>query len=500
MSRTRPRAGVLKPGDTCWRIEPAQRAAFMVDNEAYYTALYDALARAQRSIWILGWAFDPRTRLAPDGYEGPDDPDEIGQILLRLTRAKPDLDVRILIWRSALSINGGHPFLERRARKLFEGTGVDYREDGETPLGACHHQKLVVIDEQIAFCGGGDITANRWDTAGHVDGDPRRILPHRLRHAPRHEVMMLVQGDVAATLGELFCERWRRATGEPLKGVRDGGDRWPLTLSPQLAQSEVAVVRTEPLYKGRAGVDEIRRLALASIATAKSAIYLENQYLTSKPVTQALIARLGERAGPEVVVVLPGRAPSWFDRITMDHARVPLLRRLLEADRYGRFRAFAPRTASGAPIIVHSKVSIFDDDIVRVGSANLNNRSEGFDTECELAIEASDPRSRREIAQLRDRLLAHFLGVTETEFIRARVQTGGLIGAIDRLNSQQRLTPIAPRTVSWWDAFVSRHRLGDPAAPAESWRLFKDGLAGRRGSGEDQHRLDPAQSAVRKAS
>lgn len=491
---------LLRLGETCWRIEDAQRLAFLIDNQAYYAALYDALTRARRSIWILGWAFDPRTRLAPDGREGPDDPDEIGQILLRLTRANPHLDVRVLIWRSALSINGGHPFLEHRARKLFAGSGIHYREDGETPFGACHHQKLVLVDGEVAFCGGGDITANRWDTDGHVDGDPRRILPHRSRHAPRHEVMMLVQGDAAAALSELFGERWRRATGEALKGSRSTSEIWPQMVSSDLTRSKVAIVRTEPPLKGRAGVNEVRRLALASIAAATSTIYLENQYLTSKSVTRALIERLREPAGPEVILILPGRAPSWFDRITMDHARVPLLRRLFEADRYGRFRAFAPMTASGAPIIVHSKVSIFDDVIARIGSANLNSRSEGFDTECELAIHASDQPSRRQIARLCDRLLAHFLGVAEAEFAQARAQGGGLIGAIERLNGQQRLAPIAPRSVGWWDAFVSRHRLGDPAAPEESWRLFKDRLDGRLEADDDRPRLDPAQGASREAS
>jgi len=78
----------------------------------------------------------------------------------------------------------------------------------------------------------------------------------------------------------------------------------------------------------------------------------------------------------------------------LDYARNPLIRRLRAADLFGRFHALSPKTSAGAPILVHSKVGVFDDRIVRVGSANLNNRSEGFDTECDLAIEVDTDADR----------------------------------------------------------------------------------------------------------
>jgi len=78
---------VLRPGETCWRIARANRAAFLVDTEAYFTAVFDALQQARRSVLLLGWGFDPRTRLFPDGYDGPDDPDEVGRILVELARS-----------------------------------------------------------------------------------------------------------------------------------------------------------------------------------------------------------------------------------------------------------------------------------------------------------------------------------------------------------------------------------------------------------------------------
>ena len=96
---------VLEPGVTCWRTARADRAAFLIDTEAYFTAAFAAMQKARRSILLLGWGFDPRTRLFPDGFDGPDDPDEVGHILLRLAEARPDLEIKLLIWKSALPIS-----------------------------------------------------------------------------------------------------------------------------------------------------------------------------------------------------------------------------------------------------------------------------------------------------------------------------------------------------------------------------------------------------------
>src|ERR1700759_3010513 len=108
---------LLIPGETCWRAARADRAASLLDNKAYFTAFFEALQKARRSILLLGWGFDPRTRLFPDGYDGPDDPDEVGRILIELARARPELDIRLLIWRSAFAIAAQQEFFPHRARE-----------------------------------------------------------------------------------------------------------------------------------------------------------------------------------------------------------------------------------------------------------------------------------------------------------------------------------------------------------------------------------------------
>jgi phosphatidylserine/phosphatidylglycerophosphate/cardiolipin synthase-like enzyme len=233
----------------------------------------------------------------------------------------------------------------------------------------------------------------------------------------------------------------------------------------------VAIARTEPAWKDRPLVSEIRKLTLECIAQAKDTIYLENQYFTSPVVTEALAARLSEPEGPQVVLISTGRSPSWFDQLTMDRARGAMIWRLRSADVFGRFRALWPATSGGETVIVHSKVSVIDDHIARIGSANLNNRSGGFDTECELAVVCDDEESRLAITAFRDRLVGHFMGCTGDAVAKAREDHGGLVGAIDALNRERgRLNVIEPPGTSPLGEFITRNHLGDPQDTQDSWR------------------------------
>jgi len=465
---------ILTPGETCWRREHAHRAAFLIDNEAYFNALAEILPNARRSIYLLGWGFDPRTRLAPDGFDGPDDPDEIGRILVELSRRRPDLDIRLLIWKSALPISASQNFFPHRAKRWFRGTTVQLRLDESVPFGACHHQKVLVVDDAVAICGGGDICVDRWDTPSHLDDDRRRIMPDQECHAPRHEVMMMVDGEAASAMGDLFRMRWRRSADEVVPKAAPGpGDPWPSRVPAHLLDMDVAIARTEPAWKREAMTDEIRRLTLASIAEARDVIYLENQYFTSPIYAEALAGRLTEPDGPEVVLISTGKSPSWFDQLTMDRARTNMLWRLQAADIFGRFHAYYPVTASGEYVIVHSKVTVVDDRIVRVGSANLNNRSGGFDTECELAVDAQGETSRRNVAAFRDRLVGHFMGYTGEAVAKARRERGGLGAAIETLNREGRLQRLGPRPMTTPGKIIAAFHIGDPADVADSWRIFR---------------------------
>jgi phosphatidylserine/phosphatidylglycerophosphate/cardiolipin synthase-like enzyme len=413
----------------------------------------------------------------------------VGDFLKDLALGRPGLDVRVLIWKSALPIAASQHFFPHRARACFKNTPVTFRLDAAVPLGACHHQKVLVIDDRVAFCGGGDITTDRWDTPEHLDDDQRRRMPVGGIHDPRHEVMMCVEGEAAQALGELFRRRWRRATGAALpentapQNIAGAGgphpSPWPDGLSSQFTGVTVGIARTEPAWRRYPEVRESEALHLASIAAAKRYIYLENQYVASPVVGDALAARLEEEDGPEVVVVSTEHSPSWFDRMTMDKTRSALLKRLQAADKWGRFHAFCPETKAGKTIIVHCKATVIDDVLLRVGSTNLNMRSAGFDSECDLAIEAepgpAGAATRAAIAAHRTRTLAHFLGRTPVEVEAAITSTGSLAAAVEALDTgpQRRLRRLGPVRIGPLARLIATFHLGDPTAPTDSWRPWR---------------------------
>lgn len=461
----------LAPGENCWRVETAGRFAVLMENAAYFEALRSALEKAQRSVVMLGWQFDPRTRLDPE-TEPSDHQAEIGHQLRMLVKARPDVDVRLLIWKSPLVIAASQGFFPHRAQSWFRKRMVEFRLDRAGPPGACHHQKVVIIDDAVAFCGGGDIGTDRWDSVEHLDGDPRRCQPSGLIPSPRHEVMCVMDGPAARALGDLARERWFRATSERVFAVEVDNDPWPDGVEPDLLDTPVGIARTEPAWGGRAEVRENERLHLDAIGRARRLIYLENQYFTSPKIAEALAKRLSEPDSPEVVLVSTGGSPSWFDQMTMDTARSEVLFRLEQADRNNRFFAFAPHTTGGERIIVHAKVSIYDDEVLRIGSTNLNNRSFGFDTECDVAAAPTSEVGRAAIQRFRHRTIGHWIGESAGEFAAAEALVGSVGEAIQRFDTgrMQMLGATPPSSV---ERFIAEFQLGDPTSPADAFRPWK---------------------------
>ncbi len=429
-------ASLFEPGRTCWRVERAGRIGISIDAENYFAVAKAAMRRARRSIMLTAWDLDPRMRFSPHERQ-PKRPDRLGHFLNWLAPTRPHLEIRVLKWDYAELFDlkrGQNPLAIRR---LFTHPRLDYRLDSDHPAGACHHQKLLIVDDALAFCGGIDLTANRWDTRAHRRDEPHRRQPDGARYEPFHDVMMAVDGDAARALGDLFRERWRRATGQTVPPLPPGYDPWPTELSVLLRDHPVAVARTDPEWGGRTEAREVEALYLEAIAGAKRTIYLESQYFAAQGVAEALHRRLCEPDGPEVVVINPIRSNSWLENQVMVSARNRLARQLKDCDQFGRFRLYAPVTDQ-AHITVHAKVMVIDDRVLRIGSANLNNRSMGLDTECDLAIEAQ-PGSPREaevkatVTAVRDDLLSEHLGTTPEVLGREVARTGSLIGAIESL-------------------------------------------------------------------
>ena len=169
-------------------------------------------------------------------------------------------------------------------------------------------------------------------------------------------------------------------------------------------------------------------------------IYIEAQYLSAHSVGNLLAGTLALSDGPEIVVILTCSSHGFVEHALMGRNRDRLLRKLRKADRHGRLRVFYPVVPKGeayGEVLVHSKLMIVDDRFLRIGSANLNNRSIGLDTECDLALEASREEERCAIRAFRERLLAEHLGVSRAEVAAAATREGSLVGVIDRLNRSE---------------------------------------------------------------
>ena len=477
-------AGLLVPGRNCWRIDRANRLAFLIDGAAYFGALRKAIAKAKRSVFIVGWDIDSRIRLVPHGANDGF-PEELGDFLNEVVKRRRHLRMYVLSWDFAMVFA-----LDREWMPLYKldwrtHRRLSFRLDDKHPPTASHHQKIVVVDDAVAFVGGLDLTHCRWDTPEHGCDNAGRCDPEGKPYRPYHDVQAIVDAGPARALGELARDRWRRATGRnprPLDETPDN-DPWPDGLAPDITDVDVAVARTDPGYVTGQPIEEIRHLYVEAIGAAKRSMYLENQYFSSSVVGAALAARLRSEDSPDILVVSRRSEEGWLEERTMGVLRSRLHKQLQAADaggHYGLYYPHVPGLEMPNVLNVHSKVLIVDDELASVGSANFSNRSMGFDTECNIAIEAhGDERIRSVIAGLRNRLLGEHLG-TEPETVAAETARHGgslmkVVAALGR-PGQRTLEPINPEVADEIDALVPASAVVDPERPMDPDELVKDFL------------------------
>jgi phospholipase D1/2 len=426
---------ILQPGRNVWRIEPAGRAAVLIDGAAFFDAVRRAFLRAERRIFIAGWDIDSRTRLvgedncADDGFSPV-----LAEFLSELVECRPALEVYLLLWDFSAVYAVERELFPRLSLQWRTPTRVTLCMDGAVPFGSSQHQKLIVVDDALAFSGGLDLTVRRWDCSDHTLDNAGRVDQSGESYPPFHDVQMMVDGSAARALAELVRRRWCNAYGtEP--PIEPWGDPWPPEIRPHFEKADIGIARTQPEFGDQEQVKEVEALFLDSIDRAERSIYIENQFLTSMPVAERLARRLRERPALEVLIVAPKTYESWVVSRTLGAERARFYH-TLEAAGGGRVRLVFPSVHQGdatADTMVHSKVMVVDDDFLRVGSANLNNRSMGADTECDLAIEARNEGERRAIVDIRNRLIGDHCGVS-TDAVAREMKSGSLIGAADRLS------------------------------------------------------------------
>lgn len=475
----RPAPHVIEPGRNCWRTAAADRVAVLIDGARYFRVLRTVAAQAQQSIFVIGWDIDSRIELTPEVTHEDGLPRRLGDFFDALAQARHGLQIYLLDWDFTMLYATEREFLPLYNLGWRTHERVHFCLDGRHPAGASHHQKVVVVDDAIAFVGGIDLAKARWDTPEHAAEDSRRRTPDGEPYAPFHDVQMMVDGAAAAAVGELVRRRWQRATGKTVAPTSIDAPRagWPADVEPDFVAVDVAIARTEPGYDGAEAVHEIKALYLDSIAAAQRSIYLENQYFTAPVITDAIAARLDEPDGPEVVIVSRRSGSGWLEDTTMSVLRARMLGRLAAADRHDHLRVYYPHQAgldADDCIALHSKLAVIDDRFLRIGSANLNNRSMGLDSECDLALAVTEAAGRNAVTAVRDRLIAEHLGVTAERFAQTVTEQGSLIAAIECLSGLSRtLIALRDEVDAVLDEWVPEAAVIDPEHPIDIERLVE---------------------------
>src|SRR5829696_5468714 len=180
---------LLVPGRNCWRIERARKVSFLIDGAAYFTAVRAAIAKARRSVFILGWDIDSRIRLVPDGVNDGF-PEELGDFLNEVVKRRRDLRMYVLSWDFAMVFAMDREWLPMYKLDWRTHRRLNFLLDDKHPVGASHHQKVVVVDDAVAFVGGLDLTHSRWDTSKHECRSAWRVNPDGKPYRPYHDVQV----------------------------------------------------------------------------------------------------------------------------------------------------------------------------------------------------------------------------------------------------------------------------------------------------------------------
>jgi phosphatidylserine/phosphatidylglycerophosphate/cardiolipin synthase-like enzyme len=289
---------------------------------------------------------------------------------------------------------------------------------------------------------------------------------------------MVMEGDVARALGDYGRERWAQAGGEPMEPCPPCDvSPWPEALRAEFNDVEVGLSRTRAAYNDIPEAREIEALFIEQIARSKCLIYAESQYFASRAVAEAMALRLSRPDPPEIVVINPETADGWLEQTAMDGARIRLLQAIRDRDHARRFSIWCPYGSKGTPIYVHSKMMIVDDEIIRVGSANFNNRSMGLDSEFDVFIDAAragNESAGPAIARLRVAMLAEHTGQTPEIIADLLEKNRSMAGMLDALPKGGKcLRRFEPRELTEAEEAIADAEALDPERPEEMLPFYK---------------------------
>ncbi len=359
----------------------------LIDGDAALPAIHEALLEARSRISIAGWHLDPDFGLTRDA--------EARRLSDLLDELAERVEVRVLLWAGAPApvFTPDRREVRRVRERLTERGRVRCALDAHERPMHCHHEKLVIVDDEIAFVGGIDLTAlagDRYDSSAH---------PVRSRLG-WHDASTRLRGPAVDDVVDHFAARWHEAEGEAI----ERSER-----SPAAGGTTVQVVRTVPekVYEFMPEGDfRILEAYTRALRSAKRLVYLESQFLWSAQITGILAEKLREPPtdGFRVVVLLPAKPNNGADST---RGQLGVLARADDGN--GRFLATTISSRTGelsGPLYVHAKIGIVDDNWMTLGSANLNDHSLFNDTEMNVVCCQEDL-----VCKTRERLWAEHLEV-----------------------------------------------------------------------------------------
>jgi phospholipase D1/2 len=471
----------LEEGRNCWRIEKATYAAMITGVGNYYRCLHNSICKAKHSVFIVGWDMDSRIALVRGDDATDDCPSTLYDLIVSKARENPDLQIYLNKWDHSIVFSADREFMPAVRWRKAECPNIHFRFDSVVPIHGSHHQKLIVVDDEVAYCGGIDIGLYRWDTRDHSPFHRHRIDPASKldkakdkHYLPNHDIQMCVAGPAAQALGDLVRKRWLMATDYealPLRSYDSVGipNTWPESDPPGFKDVTVGVSLTFPPIGEAGPVQQIEKLYPEEIARAEKFIYIENQYLANDRIAAALNQKLKDN--PDVrVLVFSSRDPAGLiEESTMWRKRVrfrKILQRGGVEDRAEMVYTLITDGQRTVPLHVHAKIMIVDDKTLHVGSSNLNNRSMMLDSECDLVILGEDEKSCAKIAAIRNDLIREHCGM-EVEEIQKLIDHGNPIAdfLVDVPHSTQHFRKIRDSISDVAQRLTSFTDLGEPRKP-----------------------------------
>jgi phosphatidylserine/phosphatidylglycerophosphate/cardiolipin synthase-like enzyme len=348
----------------------------LIDGAQALPAMAEAIRGAQRHVHICSWHLEAGFEPERDAARSP--------VRELLGEAAERVPVRVLVWAGAPIpvFKPSRSQVRTQHDALTRGTKIRVELDARGRALHCHHEKLVIVDDEVAFVGGIDLTTLAGDRYDH------NHHPSRAPAIGWHDASTRLHGPAVADVAAHFALRWEATAGEALALPEP---------PPAAGDVEVQLVRTVPeraypvLPRGEFSVLEAYLRALRS---ARMLIYLENQFLWSPEITAVLEGKLRRPPSEDfrIVVVLPAKPNNGRDDTR------GMLGRLVSADDgNGRLLAATIQSRTGeesGPLYVHAKIGIVDDAWLAVGSANLNEHSLFNDSEVDVIT--CDPRLARD--------------------------------------------------------------------------------------------------------